>query len=436
MQVMTYPESVFNNVYASFGFVHDWYDLAVLLNVDVKNLAYIKKQNRTVMPGEPGATQIPIKIKDRITYDSCKSLKYIQNRLMLLLNQLYEEVPYGYVLAYRKGFNAIEYISKMMVGHEYTCHFDIRKYYDNIRFWHIRNVLQYYGFTEPGASLITQYCTVRRKTKDNHIITSLQQGSPVSPVLSNLVGYLYIDQPVLRWLKETMESKYPGIKYQYTRYCDNIFVALDGSSREQKQQLFIEYKKAVQAILQQASFQSHSWSLVPQNHPKRNQQFLGVVLNSTARIDKWKYYQMRSILFNACAKGLSAAANMYWERNELPALNDVAVRLLGSAEGIKLDKFVQVMRGKVAYLKSINQKHYCQTTKLLHAATWLHSSALALPGVIYHEETGLLAPELFQHVKTYLDNTESVKAFDLKLNQLLQSKEEGEAASENVANYS
>jgi hypothetical protein len=65
-------------------------------------------------------------------------------------------------------------------------------------------MLQNYGFDYKGAKLVAGYCVVKRKIKKKDgtetYINTLQQGSPCSPIISNLVLNLILDEPIKAWI--------------------------------------------------------------------------------------------------------------------------------------------------------------------------------------------------------------------------------------------
>jgi hypothetical protein len=286
MDIVRYNSDVFSDVKPGhLAVIEDWYDLAVAINSKPQTLSYALRNRESL--------QTQIRIKDRIVYNSGRSLKTVQEKLIPLCKGMYGLVDTEPMLAYVKGKDPRQ-ILQGCTGAKYEVLVDIRKFYDHITFRHLVDTLTDFGMTERGAKLVTRYCVVKRSV-DNKQISTLQQGSPCSPVLSNLVGAKYIDAPVLAWLREKARQN-PRLKYKYYRYCDNLALFLDGDI---PLDFVKEYQRFVNRTLAAARFQGHKWQVVPHNHPKRNQKFLGMVLNNVARIECAEFQRLRATLFNA-----------------------------------------------------------------------------------------------------------------------------------------
>ena len=89
-------------------------------------------------------------------------------------------------MAYRKGVSATKYIRESIPHARLLVTFDIKKYYDNVTLKHIEECLTKCGFQVLGARLVGRYCVVRKGNR-----STLQQGSPVSPAISNIVGHFH-----------------------------------------------------------------------------------------------------------------------------------------------------------------------------------------------------------------------------------------------------
>lgn len=372
MRKIEFDESIFTGEKFNPALIHDWYDLAIYLGVQPYQLSYLKKsmdnqQHRIVISKDGGKDS-------RVVYESSPLLKRVQNRIKAGLLQL-ERPTYdpSVVLAYRKGVNAAEVVSQQC-DKRYHIHFDLRKFYDFITVKNITQTLMDAGFTKLGAQLVASYCVVRRRVPGGSdgegakYIRTLQQGSPASPVISNLVGAKYIDKPVTDWIARQKEA-HPELEFAYMRYSDNALLTIDADESVGIDiELIQDFKAYVRDSLAAHKFYTHKWGVIPASHPKRNQQFLGIVLNKAARIETGKFQTWRATLFNACRCGLQTAAFNYFEHNGRDNLPDTS-----RAVSLEVDKarFNMVMNGRWAYLKSFSKKQALQLKKLYEAAKLL-----------------------------------------------------------------
>lgn len=393
--ITRYSKDLFESPQSAFGFIDDWYDLGVQIGVKVKTLSYSLKERDNL--------QKLIRLGDRVVYDSAPALKRVQNRLTAFLTQLYDFIDTDHLLGYIKGKDPRKIVREECTGHSYLVHFDIKGYYDHIRIHHIVDTLKTFGFSHRGAKLIARYCVVRREIKGKTIST-LQQGSPASPILSNLVGYRMFDEALMVWLNDHFSSM-PEISFKYMRYSDNVALFLNGEIPIESIQA---YKDFVRDHLTQMGFKTHKWVTRPNNHPKQNQKFLGIVLNQIARIEKDKFNRLRATLFNACSKGLSDAAEQYFNSGEaeLPTMLESSYTNHAVIKQLMVDKFVQSMNGNIAYIKSINANHALQLKKMLVASQELASNYnfVRLP-------TGELAPAVFEIIKDYKEADQTLEHF-------------------------
>ena len=337
------------------GLINDWYDLSAATGAKAQTLSYALRNKKDL--------QRKIHIKDRIVYESAPSLKLVQEALMTLLIPLQDSLPTEQMLAYIKGKSPVKVLRDNCIGYKYEMKFDVRKCYDNITFKHIVTSLQNLGFTHMGAKLVARYCVVERRVSSNKSINTLQQGSPTSPVISNIVGYYFMDLPIMTWLEEQKKAR-PGLDIKYYRYSDNIVIFADGPLTDT---FFKEYKAMCKKTLADGGFKTHMWKLLPANHPKQNQKFLGIVLNKVARVEKDVYDRLRAILFNCCTKGIAAEAERYYSIHPYNALDSGQIKNAIVQQELKIEKMLASVQGQVSYVSSINEKHGKALAKLMGA---------------------------------------------------------------------
>ena len=334
--------------------VSDWYQLGEVIGVKTNVMAYALK-NRDAM-------QSRIKLGDRVVYKSAPILRFTQNRLRTLLDYLFENkiADKDAIIAYRKGVTATEVVrnvdhAKMFVS------FDIRHYYDSVTLGHIQKCLMELGLSSLGAKLVGRYCVVRKdRNKDR---ATLQQGSPASPVLSNIVGHFVFDGPIEAWLKE----KYPSLRCTYLRYCDNIALFVHDDPPDGFTEAFKAFTKET---LKGNGFKTHKWACIADNHPVIHQKFLGMVINNEARAELSIVNKLRAVLFNCCLNGFNEEAHKFLE------LEGVVKTRGFVADELVEDKFIRFLRGHINYIKRINEKQGLVLSKLFKAARVISNAGM------------------------------------------------------------
>jgi hypothetical protein len=389
--------------------IQDWYDLAPHLNLQPYQLSYAKR-NKTDM-------QHKIVLKKgketRVVYQSSGTLQRVQNRLKAFLCSMENDVLGDAAIAYRKGVNPIIDVIDKLEHSRYLVTFDIVKYYDHVNYKHIKETLMDMGFPRLGSQLISNYTTVKRRVgKDKHVISTLQQGSKTSPVISNLVGNKYIDRVIQAWIDDT-GPRYPDISLGFLRYSDNIALSVDApDSVAIPIELIQNYKQYIKEALAKTGFRTHKWSTIPRTHPKRNQQFLGVVLNKKARIDNVKFDEWRATLFNACRSSLRIAAEKYYQN--CAEEKHIDPRDVHS----QVELFVMVMKGRISYLKSISKVQHGQLEKLMRAAEVLNSSEAYTRVIVDRSQAD---PEKKDWISLRTITKESVETFKIAKEEVLNA---------------
>lgn len=391
--------------------VHSWDDLGNLLRIKTQTMSYVGRR----LVGERGLQrdkmQHLVKVKGRDTYKSDTALARIQDALNALFDHVQGQGPQSHLLAYRKGVDYKRELEKY-VGRKYMTHCDIKGYYDNIATRKIVKTLCDLGhMTEAGAKLVARYCVVRRKV-DGRWIHTLQQGSPCSPLLSNLVGYALFDRDILAWVADKNRQN-PRMHLEYVRYCDNLALFSDGDI---PLEILKEYEKMVRQVMGRNGFKTHKWSTTPKNHPFRHQRFLGVVLNEKARVDLARFHRARATLFNACCHSVSHEATKYFSLHDIRptsfptqlTLGTGEVELFRTTDKDRCDHFLTIMRGHVAYIQSVSGAQGLVLKKLLEACKYLQ-------GTVFRGNEWATKAELpqaiFDAVKTYNRKEEAVEIY-------------------------
>lgn len=365
--------------------IDNWTDLGAAIGVKANIMAYALRERDNL--------QKRIKLGERIVYRSERSLRFVQGRMTTWIEELFDSLDgTEAAIAYRKGL-APETVIKETAHAKLLIHFDIRHYYDNITLETLERSLVPLGFSTLGARLVGRYNCVRA-----HNRTTLQQGSPASPVLSNIVGHHVIDLPAEKWLAET----FPEVSATYLRYCDNV--ALFVHSDDYPEYFYDAYREFMKRNLKDNGFRTHKWSGVRDNHPKKNQYFLGMVLNAEAKKERPYVSPIRAALFNWCRYGINDAAQMFMR---FKGLDDDNIFIAG--EELVARKFKQTMLGKINYISRINEKQGLMLKKLYALANFLDSDPIG----------NMRRSNLVEQIKKYRDPDESVDNYVDKVKKCL-----------------
>lgn len=367
------PE-VFSGI-GQLSFIHDWYTMSVVLGTQPHVLSYIKKDR-------PLHTRRILYKKKRVVYKSSPQLKDVQSRIKLALEPVCELLPdKEHILAYRKGVNPRDVLREQAAGANCLIHFDIKGYFDHIKRRHVKETLvRNAGMCHGGANLMAFYAMEGG---------ALQQGSECSPVISNLVGYDLIDKPI----KEMLRGLPEGADARYFRYCDNIFLFIHGTEPEG---FYAAYKEFVTETLKKSKLRAHKWARVSKNNPKRAMTCLGMNCHDTLRIDRLRYDILRAEFFNlAVANDIVEMLHTYAE----------SYGALGSRDRLPItvvrNRVLSVLRGKMQYVKDVNEKQGMALNKL-YKAILLRSDDLS---------TMRMNEALFTEIKKYRQHGENEEDF-------------------------
>lgn len=186
-------------------------ELAILLGYKPKSLSYIIYK----IPSENRYIQFSIPKKNggkRIINAPVEQLKNLQKRLAELLNRCFEEICKKSKLkdtlshGFRKNRSIITN-AKMHVNKRHVFNADLQDFFPSINFGRVRGYFiknAHFELNEKVATVIAQIAC-----NEN----GLPQGSPCSPIISNLIGHL-LDIRLVSLAKRT--------KCTYSRYADDL----------------------------------------------------------------------------------------------------------------------------------------------------------------------------------------------------------------------
>ncbi|MFN8346138.1 MAG: reverse transcriptase domain-containing protein [Spirosomataceae bacterium] len=253
---------------------------------------------------------------ERVIHAPEETLKRIQRRLNVILSHLYEptEAAHGFVMNRSIVSNAQPHVSKKNVFN-----LDLQDFFPTIHFGRIKAVLQLpeYGFTSELAHIVANFCCFQGK---------LPQGSPVSPILTNIVC-------------RRMDYRISGLAakhgFTYTRYADDITLSFDELSNEAKQKMGFGLGK----ILKEEGFivNSKKTRLLT---PNQRQEVTGVVVNKKLNVNRRYIRSIRAILHN-------------WQKHGLEATQARFIDFYPQEKGYKLNRTIpdlrKVLFGKIQF---------------------------------------------------------------------------------------
>ncbi|MEG0169612.1 MAG: retron St85 family RNA-directed DNA polymerase [Erysipelotrichaceae bacterium] len=232
-----------NNLPVIFDLIH----LALLLGITDENILHIIYSEEYFYK----IAHIPKKNgKTREINIPSNQLKYIQR--WILDNILYNIKISEYATGFCKKKSIVDN-AKVHVNNTCLINMDIKDFFTSIKFHEVYKIFKYYGYTKEISFALTKLCTFQGK---------LPQGSPTSPVLSNIVC-LKLDKRL-----SLLAKKYNAT---YTRYADDI--TFSGSSGIEK------VKEICEKILHDEQFEVNMAKTRISYHHER-QEVTGLIVNN------------------------------------------------------------------------------------------------------------------------------------------------------------
>ncbi|WP_258728762.1 reverse transcriptase domain-containing protein [Bacillus atrophaeus] len=183
----------------SFKDLENFRDVCSLLEVTPKHLHYILYKKKDIyyqfdIPKKNGGT--------REIFAPCDSLRILQQKLNYILSLIYK--PKYTIHGFVKGRGIVSN-AKQHLGKNYILNFDLHDFFPSINFGRVRGILKgYFGMGDHAATIIANICCFNN---------SLPQGSPTSPILSNMICF-NLDKEL-----QFIAKQHSCI---YTRYADDI----------------------------------------------------------------------------------------------------------------------------------------------------------------------------------------------------------------------
>jgi RNA-directed DNA polymerase len=249
--------------------------------------------------------------KKREINSPCDALKAKQNNLKVLLEQEIDSVLPPYVVGFRKSYN-LKKNGDSHLGKKWVINLDVKDFFPSINKKILeKEMIVFKDLLEKNGYLFSdflEYVILNR---------AIPQGSPISPLLSNYIGYIRIDQKVYPYLLE----KY-GTELSYTRYADDITLSFNSFLKREE---VIEMVNEVIKIVESDGLFKINPKKIQIMHNSQKQVVTGVVVNQKTSLGKKEKLRYRAIAHKLKNKQID---------------------------------MTDVLQGKLAYINSIDPEYY------------------------------------------------------------------------------
>tara|TARA_Y100000816_G_C26091234_1_gene576721 strand:+ start:290 stop:2080 length:1791 start_codon:yes stop_codon:yes gene_type:complete len=210
--------------------------------------------------------------------------------------------------------NAEKHIGKRLV-----LNIDLKDFFENITFSRIVGFFtknKFFLLPLDVAILIAQIATYRTSTSQEGF---LPQGSPCSPIISNLIGNI-LDVKMVKLAKE--------YKFTYTRYVDDLTLSTNLPQFSDDIVKLNNEKWVVGSILNH-TINSSRFTINPTKTRVTNkynkQEVTGLIVNKKVNIDKTYYRYTRSMVQKFCSEGEFFKSKVHMDKQKISreALNGI-----------------------------------------------------------------------------------------------------------------
>ncbi|WP_426943860.1 reverse transcriptase family protein [Pseudomonas oryzihabitans] len=225
-----------------------------------------------------------------------KGLKDIHRQVLLKLDPYYK--PRSCVFAYIKKRGIVEN-ADLHKGQRWILRIDLVDFFNTITFERLKGLFasQPFSMSENASRTLSMICT-----KDGH----LTQGSPVSPLLSNII---------CRGLDYKLKEISAKNKCYYSRYADDIFISNNGAIfpnaiAEKKSDGSVELNPQILSTIYDAGFSPNKEKITLRSRAER-QIVAGVIVNRKTNTPREYIKSIRATLYSWRKYGLESAEE-YW----------------------------------------------------------------------------------------------------------------------------
>lgn len=258
----------------------------------------------------------------RIIHAPNKQLAFVQRRLKTILT-LFFNSPYNwfegkdwepiFVDLFQPSDNTHGFIhdrsiatnASMHVGKDYVLNLDLKDFFPSVGIGKIIQALQNepFNFNYFSAQVIANLCTLKN---------ILPQGSPASPILSNIVSRS-LDYKINLICKDLKSAT-------YTRYVDDITISCDYNLFDNG------FLTNLEQLIKNEGFQINVKKTRLQTHTQR-QEVTGLIVNEKLNIPRKNIRLVRSMLHNWKSQGYETAQLKF--RNSQKSKSDLSTVIWG-----------------------------------------------------------------------------------------------------------
>lgn len=342
-------------VYDGLPIVLDASSLASLSNVSLQTMTWLLSTKLIPDPAKEGSTRrvfvknsmyhvfkIPKRTpgKFRIIANPHPQLKHVQRQItnnFLALLPTHESVT-----GFKKGVKQRD-TAKLHSGRDVIMTVDIENYFPSITQEKICKTFEMLGFNNEISNLISELVTFHAK---------LPQGAPSSPAVSNIVGSVLFDSNLARAAKKH--------GYDYSRYADDLIFSSTSKEIAKVPNGPDRLQEDVRAICEEAGFRINPQKVHIMRKHKR-QTVLGQVVNTEPNLTQRTYKTLKAIVFNSLHNGI-----------------EIECKKTGRSPY----EFISWIRGKLAYLKQVNEGKAFNLTHLFRISVHDYQDRMAPPDAL------------------------------------------------------
>ncbi|WP_312791684.1 reverse transcriptase family protein [Sphingobacterium sp.] len=265
----------------------------------------------------------------RIVLSPKRGYKVILRCLAYLLNTTshFPNSAHGFISGRNIVSNATKHVNK-----NYVLNVDIKDFFDSIDRNQVKLAFMFGSFQlngkrEPIAYFLSNLCTVRKEIA-SEIRQVLPQGSPTSPILSNIIC-------------EKLDRRLKGLanrfNLHYTRYADDLTFSSMYNFYEVK-----DFRRELSRVIESLGFELNEEKSRLQSYPFR-QEVTGLVVNEKVNVKRKFIKDLRMLLY-------------YWERYGANKLQEIYIKEYHKDNSnlfIKSLNVIEVLKGKLNYLKMV-----------------------------------------------------------------------------------
>lgn len=263
----------------------------------------------------------------RLIYVPCKKLKFLQECIKFVLEEIYIPNPncFGFIKGKSIYNNALQHTKSKIVYN-----LDLKDFFSSISDKKVIQVLSSkpYNFCYSAAEAIANICTI-----SNGDVRFLPQGSPLSPLISNIIA----DRLDFRLSK--LCNKYEII---YSRYADDLTFSFNYSCLNKwKSHGFRKgLKEIIFSIIEEEGFKINS-KKTHISFSYQRQEVTGVIVNQQPNVNR-KFVKLTRTLIHNWEKDGYVVASFKFNSSNNPNPKSCEIRNLD-----------QSIAGKLAYIKMI-----------------------------------------------------------------------------------